>query len=869
MKKFRDLTIKNKLTIIIMLASTAAVFFMGLSTAGFSYFISRKSLAHDLAGLSNIIGNNCSASIVFNIPEDAERILSALIEKPTIISAEIFDSNNKVFASYYKEDIGLSPHAAEQQMDGCFFNDDSLIVVSSILVNEDNIGRIVIADNMNDIRDRVRLDANILGMVVVVALFAAFIISARLQNLISKPILSLAKTASRVSSQRDFSIRAEKESEDEIGIFIDSFNDMISQIQQRDDELLQSSESLKDAQALSHIGNWEINLQTGVAVWSDETFRLLGFDPGAVTPSRDLFVSFIHPDDLGGYYQEAKNMGSDPSEIEFRVVLKDGITRDMYTRTVMEHDDSGELFKVRGVLQDITERKKAESEREWLAAILKSTSDLVSTSSPEGRITYMNAAGRRMLGWKDDENLETKLMTETHPEWAAKLVFEEGIPAAVRDGVWTGETALLRSDSAEIPVSQVIMSHKNKGGVLEYLSTIMRDVTERQKAEKEMNRLRNYLKNIIDSMPSVLISVDGEGKITNWNVEAEKASGIRPADAEGKMLSDIFPQLSSEVEKVREAMATRETRKDQKMENMINGEKRYSDVTIYPLIANGVEGAVIRVDDVTDRVRIEEMMVQSEKMLSVGGLAAGMAHEINNPLAGILQNVQVIRNRISPDLAKNRKVAEECGTTIEGITAYMEKREFPEMIEAVMDSGRRAAKIVENMLSFSRKGDSRHERKDLGELLDNTVMLVSNDYDLKQHYDFKKINIVREYENDAEVLCEGSKVQQVFLNILKNGAQAMMKKEEVALDLKFVLRVKHDEDMVRVEIEDNGEGMEEDVRKRVFEPFFTTKEVGVGTGLGLSVSYFIITDDHGGTMECESEPGKGTKFIIKLRRFNA
>jgi len=298
----------------------------------------------------------------------------------------------------------------------------------------------------------------------------------------------------------------------------------------------------------------------------------------------------------------------------------------------------------------------------------------------------------------------------------------------------------------------------------------------------------------------------------------------------------------------------------------MNGEKRYSDVTIYPLIANGVEGAVIRVDDVTDRVRIEEMMVQSEKMISVGGLAAGMAHEINNPLAGILQNVQVMRNRISPDLVKNRRVAEECGITIESVTEYMEKRGFLDMVEAVMDSGRRAAKIVENMLSFSRKGDSRHEIKDLRKLLDNTVMLASNDYDLKQQYDFKKVKIVREYEEEADVLCEGSKIQQVFLNILKNGAQAMMKKEEETGDPQFVLRIKNDGDRVRIEIEDNGEGMEEDVRKRVFEPFFTTKEVGIGTGLGLSVSYFIITDEHGGTMACESESGKGTKFIIRLSK---
>jgi len=226
MKKFRNLTIKNKLTIIIMLASTAAVLFVGVTSVGLSYFISRRSLAHDLSGLSHIIGNNCSASISFNIPEDAERILSALKEKPTIISAEIFDKENKVFASYYKEGFERSPRIAKQKTEGYYFRHNVLLVSSSINVNEDEVGRIVIADNMDDIRDRVKLDANILGLVVIIALCAAFVISSRLQKLISKPILSLARTASQVSSQKDFSIRAKKESEDEIGIFTDSFNEL-------------------------------------------------------------------------------------------------------------------------------------------------------------------------------------------------------------------------------------------------------------------------------------------------------------------------------------------------------------------------------------------------------------------------------------------------------------------------------------------------------------------------------------------------------------------------------------------------------------------------------------------------------------------
>jgi PAS domain S-box-containing protein len=386
-----------------------------------------------------------------------------------------------------------------------------------------------------------------------------------------------------------------------------------------------------------------------------------------------------------------------------------------------------------------------------------------------------------------------------------------------------------------------------------------------ERRDLDLRRLRNMLSNIVNSMPSVLVGVDAEGRVTQWNLEAERMTGITAGEAEGRILNDVFPILSREMERVRSAIRNRETLRDEKIRSVRNGETRYSDVTVYPLIANGVEGAVIRMDDVTERVRIEEIMIQSEKMLSVGGLAAGMAHEINNPLAGILQNMQVIRNRISDNIPRNIQTAKECGTSLSNITEYMKRREIFSMIDAVMESGKRAGQIVDNMLSFSRKSGSRFRYHNLSQLLDRTVELASNDYDLKKKYDFRQVEIVREYAPAMpSVLCEGSKIQQVFLNLLKNGAQAMASVKEKVEVSRFILRVNVDGNMARVEIEDNGPGMEKNVMKRVFEPFFTTKGVGMGTGLGLSVSYFIITENHKGSMSVESSPGKGAKFIIRL-----
>jgi PAS domain S-box-containing protein len=375
-------------------------------------------------------------------------------------------------------------------------------------------------------------------------------------------------------------------------------------------------------------------------------------------------------------------------------------------------------------------------------------------------------------------------------------------------------------------------------------------------------------------MPSVLIGVDILGRVTQWNGEACRVTGVPAEQAMGQLLAETFPWLGEELERVKEAMQTGEVSKDPRRIRTVDGETRYEDVTVYPLIANGVGGAVIRVDDVTERVRIEEIMVQSEKMLSVGGLAAGMAHEINNPLAGIMQAANVMKNRLtSKGIRANLRAAEAAGTSMEAIKAYMAQRDIYKMLDTIRESGKRAAEIVANMLNFSRKSDSSLSTVNLAELLDQTVEMAGSDYNLKKKYDFRQIKIQREYQEDLPLAkCEGVKIQQVFLNILRNGAEAMAEKlkresqESSAETPCFILRLAHEPEtnQIHIEIEDNGPGMNEATRRRVFEPFFTTKPPDRGTGLGLSVSYFIITENHDGEMTVQSTPDQGTKFVINL-----
>jgi len=397
--------------------------------------------------------------------------------------------------------------------------------------------------------------------------------------------------------------------------------------------------------------------------------------------------------------------------------------------------------------------------------------------------------------------------------------------------------------------------------------SLFSEIAERKSAEQKITNLRNYLSNIINSMPSMMVGVNVDGEVTLWNKTAEKITGYSTDKAVGQNLLDIFPRLALKNDLIMASIHSRKIKYDLKVAHERDDSVFYEDFIIYPLITNGAQGAVIRIDDVTTKIRMEEMLVQNEKMLSVGGLAAGMAHEINNPLAGMMQTAGVISGRLSSTkkIKANILAAEAAGTSMESIQQYMEKRDIYRMLDAISESGRRLATIVENMLSFARKTNDSDSESCILEVMDKALELAETDYDLKKQYDFKQIKIKKHYKEPLPyVPCDAGKIQQVLLNILRNGAQAMQEAEIAHPTFQIRIKFKPKSGRVVIEIEDNGPGISEKISQRIFEPFFTTKPVGVGTGLGLSISYFIITENHGGELLVKSKPGKGARFIVRL-----
>jgi PAS domain S-box-containing protein len=390
------------------------------------------------------------------------------------------------------------------------------------------------------------------------------------------------------------------------------------------------------------------------------------------------------------------------------------------------------------------------------------------------------------------------------------------------------------------------------------------DITDRKETEAKLGQLKNHLANIIDSMPAALVGMDRAGLVTQWNRQAETLTGRPAAAAVGQSVHSLLPGFTTWIRVLEEKAAKGGPSSLEKLCLEKAGERQVFDLMLYPLVAKGMQGAVLRIENVTEREHTQAMMVQNEKMMSLGGLAAGMAHEINNPLGIISQAAQNIERRMSATLPANQKVAAELGLSLELAQAYYQRRELPTFIQDIREASNRAAKIIANMLQFSRKSEMEREPVSLAELINRTVDLAASDYDLRKQFDFRRVEIIREFQPAVPNLpVVAVEIQQVLLNLLKNAAQAMAGHPSGRKPT-ITLRLRREAKYAVLEVADNGPGMAEKVARRVFEPFFTTKSPGLGTGLGLSVSYMIITQNHQGFIDVESSPGHGARFIIKL-----
>ncbi len=338
------------------------------------------------------------------------------------------------------------------------------------------------------------------GLILTVAIVALLTIIT--SNRLTRPLSHLITSVQSIAGGNyDTPIPAQEHSE--IDALASSFGSMAIEIQHRENQIKEKQESYRMLVETMRDGIAVLNEDSRFTYVNPRFTEMVGFSqPELISHDINSFLDNINRGVLANQLIKRRTGASDSYEIAWTKKNGDRLYTIMSPQPMFDQD--GNFNGSFAVITDITDRKKIEAERQRLIAILESTSDFVSTSTPDEKITYINKSGLKMLGWSDD--ISRRMIQDAHPAWALEKVVKEGVPIAIRDGIWVGETALLRGDGTEIPASQAIMSHKSAEGELEYLSTIIRDISERKQTEEELKNYRDHLEELVKVRTSELES---------------------------------------------------------------------------------------------------------------------------------------------------------------------------------------------------------------------------------------------------------------------------------------------------------------------------------------------------------------------------
>ncbi len=497
-------------------------------------------------------------------------------------------------------------------------------------------------------------------------------------------------------------------------------------------------------------------------------------------------------------------------------------------------------------LSDITERKTfeerlKESERRY-RELFERVREGLFISTVEGKFIDCNQALLDMLGYSSKEEfLKIDIAKDLYADPKERERFQRMME---RDGyVKEWEVEFKRKDGSRITVLLSAEAIRDRDGRIIGYEGINIDITQRKKLERELRETNDFLKSLIESSPYAIIAADIKGNIIVFNRAAEELLGYKAEEVLGKIhITQLYPPgIAKEVmRKLRSSDYGGVGRFTGSEFTVMNkwGEEIPIHLSAAIVYRDGEEvGSVGVFTDLRPKIAMEKQLqetqmqlLQSEKLRALGEMAAGVAHEINNPLGGILIYASLLMEDLPEDDPKRAD------------------------LEKIVQETTRCKEIVKSLLEFARQSGPKMEPTDVNKAITDVLLFLEN------QATFHNIEIVKELDPFLpKIQGNAGQLKQVFMNIMINAADAMHGKGTLTIRT----RLSEDEKEVIIEFTDTGEGIPKDVLPKIFDPFFTTKGVGKGTGLGLSMSYGIVKE-HGGRIEVDTEVGRGSTFRIVL-----
>ena len=376
----------------------------------------------------------------------------------------------------------------------------------------------------------------------------------------------------------------------------------------------------------------------------------------------------------------------------------------------------------------------------------------------------------------------------------------------------------------------------------ERTATLEEEITQHRETTKRLRISESYINDILRSMPLMLAGLDKDCNIVQWNSRAEEISGTKAEDAIGNNLWEVYPTITVQPQQVEQA---REQNRTITVKHCQRGQYHF-DITIYPLGEQSETGIVVLIDDVTQQILAENMLIQRDKMSSMGELAASMAYDINTPLRAILDDVDQVLAKIEQTSAEAPEV---------------------ELLRDATVRGQQVAAVVSNLLAFANSRGGEKKLCDITNIIDYSIELAQDILSEASGLRFRDIEIKRRYaDNLPEIPCYAAELQQVFLSLFRHSCHALGSVERDNFTPTISIEVQEAYSTLWVRVQHNGRGISIQEQQFIFEPFFNnqTGEESDATSR-LSFSHFIITEQHRGEMAITSDVNVGSTFHIQLQ----